>query len=353
MTKHRCSPNRAMFSRDTQGSALCMLALAFVSLITLPGCASFRTGGVVDGYADNPVLVGQFAAFDGTGARRVSWPEIVRRAASADVIFFGEEHYNVVCNQLEAQLLADVAKRRRVALAMEFFESDMQPRLDQYLASEADDEPAFRKETRQGRLYSVSHRPLIELCRAADIPVIAANAPRRLIREYRKAGPDYPAFRASLSESDRALLPEQSERIGGRYWDDFVKVMQNHGDDTPSTQPTSAPTAEWLARLEPGYRAQLLWDDSMADSVARYRADNPRTAVMLVVGRFHVSYAGGTHAKFRQRRPEDRVFTVIFEGSTKTPLAFDSENKGIADVVIYGVTPPEEPKPATTAPSGS
>lgn len=326
--------------------------LAVLSLVALSGCASFRTSAVLDEYAGNPTLVGQFTAFDSAATRRIQWSEIVRRAADADVLFFGEEHNDVVCNQLEAQLLADIARRRQVALAMEFFESDTQPRLNHYLASESDDEAAFRKETRQGRLYSVSHRPLIELCRAADIPVIAANAPRRFLREYRKSGLEYTAFRATLPEADRALLPEKSDRIAGRYWDEFIKVMQSHGDDAPASQPASAPTAEWLANLEPGYRAQLLWDDSMADSVAKHRAAHPEQTVMLVIGRFHVSYAGGTFAKFKQRRPCDRVFTIVYQGSTETPLKFDPENKDIADVVISGVTPPPETKP-TSAPSGS
>lgn len=329
------------------------VALAIACVAALAGCASSRIPQALDAYAYNPALAGQFAAFDRSGGQRVSWKEIVRRAAGSDVIFFGEEHNDVVCNQLEAQLLADVARRRRLALAMEFFESDTQPRLNQFLASSTDDEAAFRTQTRQGRLYPVSHRPLIELCRAAEIPVLAANAPRRLIREFRKSGLEYTAFRASLPEPDRALLPEQSERIGGRYWDEFIKVMQNHGDDSPASQPASAPTPEWLANLEPGYRAQLLWDDSMADSIAKYRAAHSRSAVMLVVGRFHVSHAGGTYAKFTQRRPGDRVFTIVYQGSTALPLAFDPDNKDIADVVIYGVTPAPEKKPASSAPAGS
>jgi uncharacterized iron-regulated protein len=340
-------------SKIQNGSAIqSILGAAILSLVSLSGCASSRTSAALNEYAGNPTLAGQFIAFDDARARRTPWSDIVQRAADADVVFFGEEHSNVVCNQLEAQLLADIARRRQVALAMEFFESDTQSRLNKYLSSDSDDEASFRKETRQGRLYAVSHRPLIEICRLAKLPVIAANAPRRFLREYRKSGLEYTAFRASLPEADRALLPEKSERIAGRYWDEFIKVMQNHSEDAPASQPASAPTPEWLANLEPGYRAQLLWDDSMAESVAKYRAANRASAVMLVVGRFHVSYAGGTLAKFKQRRPNDRVLTIVYQGSTEMPPKFDSEIKGIADIVVYGVTPPPEPKP-TSAPSGS
>ncbi len=156
-----------------------------------------RTGG-------SAALVGQFVAYDGHSGRRLSFEEVVARCRPADAVLFGEEHNDVVCNELEAQLLYALARQPRpVALAMEFFEADTQAALDAYLRGRIAEEP-FREQTHQGRAYILSHRPLIELCRLIRVPVIAANAPRKLVRAYRMSGLDYEAFRAGLDAGDPA-----------------------------------------------------------------------------------------------------------------------------------------------------
>lgn len=330
-------------------------------LWALSGCAA----GGVDGLRQsggNAALFGQFAAFDGHSGRSISFDDVVTRAGRADVVLFGEEHSDVVCNAIEAQLLAAMARQRRpVCLAMEFFEADTQAALDAYLNSRIS-ESEFRKETRQKRTYPTSHRPMIEYCRAASIPVIAANAPWRLSRTLRKSGKAYDEFFAGLDPADRALLPSKSELLDGPYHDRFVEAMAEHempptsqptttsapAASAPASQPTSRPDhAEQVLRA---YRVQSLWDDAMSDAVARHRRCYPNCRVLLVVGAFHIANDGGTWTKLRQRRPADRILTIVFRGASDTPLAFNKEDQEAGDIVIYGIRPPEEDA-STTKPS--
>lgn len=332
-----------------------LLSLAVIAFGT--GCASMRAASAIDHAAGNAALVGQFVAYNADGTKRLSLADVVSKAHSADAIFFGEEHNDATCNQIQAQLLGGLARSLRdTSLAMEFFETDTQKTLNDYLNADPaapTDESAFRKAARQGRLYATSHRPMIELCRVAGIPVIAANTPRRLVREFRTSGLDFATFRTRQSAENQALLPSKLERLSGRYWDDFVKVMTSHGEDA-SAASASQPSAEQLERLERAYLAQSLWDDSMAESVATARTRDPARSVMLVIGGFHVSFGGGTLAKYQARRPGDRVLTVLYRGKYTTPLIFDADDRGAADIVIYGIqAPPEknsESQPAT-APS--
>lgn len=323
----------------------------YISLITFAsfaGCTSMRAGQAIDHAAGNAALVGQFVAYNADGTKKLSLAEVVSNAKSADAVFFGEEHNDATCNQIQSQVLGGLARSLRgTSLAMEFFETDTQKALNDFLNADPTaptDEAAFRKAARQGRLYATSHRPMIELCRTAGIPVIAANTPRRLVREFRISGLDFAAFRRKQSAEDQALLPSRLERLSGRYWDDFVKVMTSHGDDA-SAASASQPSAEQLERLERAYLAQSLWDDSMAESVANARTREPGRSVMLVVGGFHVSFGGGTLAKFKSRRPDDRTLTILYRGQHTTPLAFDGDDRGVADIVIYGIQPPPEKKP--------
>jgi uncharacterized iron-regulated protein len=240
--------------------------------------------------------------------------------------------------------------QRPVALAMEFFEVDTQAALDDYLNGKVD-ENEFRKLTRQKKAYLTAHRPLIEYCRETHIPVIAANAPWRLTRALRLSGKTFDEFRATTQPADRELLPVSSELLTGAYYDLFVEAMRDHvtGPSGASSQPSNQPSAE--ERMTRGYRAQSLWDDTMAESVAAYRAEHLDRRVLLLVGKFHVASEGGALVKVRKRRPDDRILTIIYNSTSSTPLKFDEENRGAGDVVIVGIAQPEDPAPTKPAPT--
>jgi len=377
-----------------------------------------RTGG-------SAFLFNQFQAFDGNTGRPLCFKDLIQRCRRADVILFGEQHGNAVCNQLEAQLLHALLRTDRpLLLAMEFFETDTQPPLDAYLAGRLD-EPDFIEVSKRPSSYLGTHRPLIELCRAARVPVIAANAPRRLVSAYRKSGLSYDEYRIDLDAEERQWLPAANEYLAGDYRDRFAKIMQRHTAtmrpaSRPASQPTSQPTSQpveqptsrpvsrpasetpadlpasmpprtpaetppamlpetpstmpasmpsTMPTSMPGampegtpggmpalpswqelYKAQLLWDQAMADSIADVRDRFPRRRVMLVVGGFHVAHNGGTAQKLQRRRPEDKLLTIVYSDNPDGQFTFDAEDRGAGDVIIYGLTPPEPKKPSMPTP---
>lgn len=252
-------------------------------------------------------------------------PDLHARVADADVFVFGELHGNAAGSRLQHELLKAVAASGRpFALAMEFFERDVQADLDAYLRDELD-EPTFLERTRQSPAYPASHRPLIELCKAHGAPVIAANAPRPLVSAFRKTEDDYATFLAGLSEAERKTLPRSTSRPDDAYKRRFMEFMG----------PQRGPSF---------FRSQALWDDAMAEAVTDFRAANPDHVVVLIVGAFHVGGDGGTVTKIRARRPEDRVATLILSPAQGNSLAFDPDAKGQADLVAIV---PLAPRPTT------
>jgi uncharacterized iron-regulated protein len=401
--------------------------LIFATLcIWSAGCAmpqrvdlTTRTGG-------SAFLFNQFQAFDGNTGRPLCFKDLIQRCRRADVILFGEQHGNAVCNQLEAQLLYALLRTDRpLALAMEFFETDTQPPLDAYLTGRLD-EPDFIEVSKRPSSYLGTHRPLIELCRAARVPVIAANAPRRLVSAYRKSGLSYDEYRTDLDPEERQWLPVANEYLAGDYRDRFADIMQGHTPgmppasqpatqptemppasqpspemaEPPTSQPVSRPASETpgeppasmpaemrtempasmpagmpgtmpvtmpasMPRTMPGgmpgrmpalpswqelYKAQLLWDEAMAGSIASFRDRFPRHRVMLVVGGFHVAHNGGTAQKLQRRRPDDKLLTIIYCDNPSGQFTFDEEDRGAGDIVIYGLTPPEPERPTMPTP---
>lgn len=210
------------------------------------GCRGMWSDFVLRQSNGSAALYAQFRAYDGHTGHEISFENVAWRAAGADVVLFGEVHSNVVCNALEAQLLAAMSRQRRpVTLAMEFFETDTQASLDGYLDGRLT-EGEFRTLTRQKRAYALAHRPLIEYCRSASIPVVAANAPSRLIKAYRQSGLTYDEFRETLDATDRGWLPRTSDMLEGDYYERFVEAMSHHPApaSAPASQPASASPAE-------------------------------------------------------------------------------------------------------------
>lgn len=306
-----------------------VISLSLTMLLVVTGCANPLR---------SPPLFGQFQAFR-PGTRTLDLDAVIDRAAKADVILLGEEHNDVVCNQLEAELLGGLLARGiRPALSMEFLERDVQPVVDKYLAGTLD-EAAFIKAARLGKNYAWSHRPLIEMAKAYRLPVVASNAPRESVRAYRQSEQEYAQFRATLSPEKAALLPESVDAHSDAYRARFFSIMglnpHEASVDQPSphavgtmpavtSAPASAPSGAAAAgahgpitpaAVERMYQAQLVWDAAMAQSIEKQRRREPRRKVLHIVGSFHVEQGGGTMLSYCQRMPRDRVLPIIYHGA--------------------------------------
>ena len=90
---------------------------------------------------------------------------LATQAARADVVFLGERHDDPGTHRMELALLQSIARRRsNVVLALEMFERDVQPILDQYLAGTVP-EDVFLKASRPWPAYQTDYRPLIEFAK--------------------------------------------------------------------------------------------------------------------------------------------------------------------------------------------
>lgn len=251
------------------------------------------------------------AIYDARGAPS-SLSAFAASCTDADVIAFGELHGHEVGSALQLELLqALLAQPRPVALAMEFFEADMQRDIDAYLAGEID-EATFRAKTRRDEAYATSHRPLVQLCRERGARVVAANAPRPLVTAYRKSNLDYAAYLATLTAEDRALLPATSVPPDDEHRRRFMKVMG----------PERGPSF---------FKSMALWNDAMAGSVVRARAETPDLRVLLIVGTFHVAARLGTITRIAELSPDAsiRVLTMRNGGT-----AWRSSDADEGDLIV-------------------
>lgn len=269
------------------------------------------------------------AIYLGATGERVEWPDLIENAGAAEAILVGENHGHPLGLASAAALWSDVLAQRsdRAALALEFFERDDQSRIDDYLADFYDEK---RFMTRTGRVegnYPAGHRDMVEAAKKAGRPVIAANAPRALVRVARKDGFER---LSTLTDEQRRLVRVPEMQPTGRYRDAFDKVMSesggvSHGDSDESR-------AEAKTKLDELFRAQSVWDWTMADSVSR-SIDLENSPTLLVIGRFHIDFRGGTVQALECLRPATNIVTVSYVDAWADTLQDDDYWR--ADYVIY------------------
>lgn len=255
-----------------------------------------------------------------------TWEFMRGQVSAADVIVIGETHGHPLGLEAAACLFDDVlANQPDSALLLEFFERDGQVAIDDYLAGVTDEE-AFKKASgRTDSNYPSGHRRMLESAKARGRPVVAANAPRRYVRRTSAGG--YTDV-LSLGPRQQALFVVPDPLVEGKYRDDFFGMMSGHGDQV--TPPD---------RVEKMYRSQQMWDATMADSIVTTLRQGHRP-VVLVIGRFHSDFDGGTIQLLRRAEPDVQVRTLSVVA--REAESIDPEDVDRADFVVYVGPSPED-----------
>lgn len=271
-----------------------MRLFSLLAGILLSGC---QVNNAVSLPAPTPSLF-DYQLQDPAG-KRLSLPEAVEQLADADVIMVGELHGHQGIHRFQADLLAQLLNRPRpFALAMEQFSRDNQDTVDAYLAGNMG-EDVFIEQSHAWPGYRSDYRALISLARDVRIPVIAANAPRNIVRCIGRQGTDY---LRRLPKNERQWVAERLTLTDDAYKARFME-NRHHG------QPPS----------EQQFAAQTTWDDTMAESIQRYLQQHPGHGVMLTVGRFHIAEGLGTAQRLQQRNSKLNI-ALIYPVTTDEAL---------------------------------
>ena len=163
--------------------------------------------------------------------------------------------------------------------SFEEYLGDVQGIVDEYLA-DLITEDQFTASARPWEYYDLDYRPMVELAKAAGVPVLAANAPRRYVNRVSRLGPGgsggavppcrstlpplpYPpptdAYRAEWNALMAGMTMEQQcpapEEAGGQKED---APETPPADDGPHGPPAGMPTHAG-SFMENGLQAQTLW----------------------------------------------------------------------------------------------
>lgn len=241
--------------------------------------------------------------------------KMLKEAASADVVLFGELHNNPISHWLQLELTKGLydAKKEQLVMGAEMFESDNALILNEYLRKKVNDRN-FESEARLWPNYKTDYKPLVTFARDNGIPFIATNIPRRYAALVNREGFD--GLMQLDEEARRYIAPlpvaYDPELPGYRG---MVEMMGGAGGHVNENLP----------------RAQAIKDATMAHFILKNLKKGQ--TFLHFHGTYHSDNYEGIVWYLKQNNPELKILTI----NTSEQAAADSldeGNKGKADFII-------------------
>lgn len=225
---------------------------------------------------------------DTTERKTLDREELWEALSQARVIYVGETHNHPEHHRIQLEVLRALHRKNpRIAIAFEMFPRPCQRALDRYVKGKTDVE-TFLRESRYAQVWGYDfefYRPLLDFAREHGLDAIALNVPQEIARKVSKEG------LVSLTESERAEVASEIDLDDEKHRRRVLHELQ-------ATHPIHDE-----AQLERYYEGMVLWDETMAESVARYleERDSDDVQVVVLAGRGHVEDRNGVPARVHRR----------------------------------------------------
>ncbi len=263
-----------------------------------------------------------------------------------DVVFFGEFHGHSGIHLAQMQIFAELQSRNpEMTLSLEQFERDTQPLLDQYLKGEIG-EKVLQEDGRGWDNYEQSYRPLVEYAKERGLPVLAANAPKDAVICVGKEGPE---VLDKIPMPDRGWLAKELNLHEGPYRDKYLGFMSGSRSHNSTKTDASADSDEKKKAMDAGmamairsFSAQVLRDDTMAETIAMHIQANPGRKVLHLDGNFHSASGLGTVERLLIRMPDLKLAVInpITVKDSQSPAWTEEDAKTGDFILLVNKTPP-------------
>ncbi len=235
--------------------------------------------------------------------------DVVAGAADKKIIYVGEYHDRYAHHDVQLKVVRELHRRDpKLAVGMEMFHRPYQQALDDYIGGRTDEREFLKRSEyfkRWGFDYNL-YKPILDFCRAENIPVVALNIRHEITDKVSKSGLD------SLTAEERAEVPPQMDFSDDEYRKRLKEVFSEH---------KSSPDREF----DHFYQAQVVWDETMATSVDEFLRKRPDRRMVVIVGGGHIAHGFGIPK--RAFRRNGHPYAVILNDP-------DLE-RGVADYAVY------------------
>lgn len=250
-----------------------------------------------------------------------TFERIIEAAGKSDVVFLGENHDDATAHYLQTEIFRKAfetyAAKRKIALSTEMFERDVQTVVDEYL-KDLITEKKFLDDSRPWNNYKTDYRPLIEFAKLHNLPVIAANAPRRYVNMVSRNGRE--SLNQLSPEAKKWLAPLPYAAPSAEYSKKFNALMGNMKVET------NAPSKI----LE----SQTLWDTTMAFSIFEHLKKERSALIIHLNGSFHTENRLGTAEQLLKFNPNAKITVVTMRYEADFTKFDQAKHGNLGDFVI-------------------
>jgi uncharacterized iron-regulated protein len=246
-------------------------------------------------------------ALDLSAISRLS--DVIEGVSDKKIVYIGEMHDVFSHHAVQLDIISGIYKRNnKIAIGMEMFQRPYQEKLDAYLAGEMEEKEFLQSAEyfqQWGFDYNL-YKPILDFAREEEVPVIALNTSRDLIKKVSATGLD------SLSDEERKEVPVNMDFSDEEYRARLKEVFEQHEGDEEK-------------EFDFFYEAQILWDETMSMSISQYLEREPDRQVIVIAGRGHLAYGSGI---------PNRTFART--GKSNALVLIDAEvEEGIADYIVF------------------
>ncbi len=245
--------------------------------------------------------------------------DVIEGAAKKKIVYVGEYHDRFSHHNVELEVVKALAQKNpKLAVGMEMFQRPFQKTLDDYLSGVID-EREFLKRTEYFKRWSFDYnlyKPILDFARTNKIPVVALNLRREITEKVSKGGMD------SLSDEEKKEVPPEMDFSDQEYRDRLKQVFGEHKSREGKN-------------FDFFYQSQILWDETMAQSIDEFLKKNPDYRMVVIAGGGHLSRGSGIPKRAFRRNGYE--YAII--------LSDADVERGAADYIVYppsldGVTAP-------------
>ncbi len=228
----------------------------------------------------------------------INFDQLINTLSDSRVVYVGETHDNLEAHRVQLEIIQALNKKfpGRLAVGMEMFRRSAQPQLDLWQAGLLENrkfKSLFYKHW--GFDYRV-YRPIFDFISKNRLPIIGLKSNKETQQEFRKRG--YP------ERSSDGFFPEID--LDDPYHKAYSASVFGGHDKHP------------IKNSKP-YKMLLLWEETMAETVANFLKEERFQNWKLVVlaGGFHVQYGFGIPKRAFRRIPHS--YSIVLPTITEIP----------------------------------
>ena len=274
------------------------LWLSIITVILLWGCAvapqKLNLKGKPDAFGEGTII----ATREGTA---VSFEDMLKDLETHGVIYVGETHTSREDHKIQLAVIRGLyEKNPDLVIGMEMFDHSYQDVLDQWSAGKLD-QKAFLKKVHwyaNWRFDFSLYQDVMVFIKENRLRLVGLNVPNHIPPKIREGGID------SLRDDEKKHLPGQINFSNKAHRDYIQNIFEKHKHHFRGQ-----------VEFENFYAAQSVWEDAMAEAVAR----NLNSGVMVVLaGNGHIQFKYGIPIRAFKRT--GAAFTTIYPVSTGTEV---------------------------------